>query len=58
LFHHAGQVNPSEAAPLVAPHSWIPADIRDTIKGTHLDRGVYLDWIKGMEPDRAPLSAP
>ena len=33
----------------------IPADVRDQIKGTNLDTGVYLDWIKGMEPDRAPL---
>ena len=29
----------------------IPADIRDTIKGTALDTGVYLDSIKGMEPE-------
>ncbi len=29
----------------------IPADIRDTIKGTALDTGTYLDSIKGMEPE-------
>jgi len=31
----------------------IPADIRDQIKGTKLDTGTYLDWLKGMEPGRA-----
>ncbi len=29
----------------------IPADVRDKIKGTHLDRGTYLDSLKGMTPD-------
>ena len=28
-----------------------PADIRDTIKGTKLDTGTYLDNLKGMEPE-------
>jgi hypothetical protein len=28
----------------------IPPDVRDTIKGTKLDTGVYLDSLKGMEP--------
>ena len=37
----------------------IPGDIRAIIKGTKLDRGVYLDSLKGMEPEeqRAKLSA-
>ena len=37
----------------------IPSDIRDTIKGTHLDTGVYLDSLKGMEPEeqRAKVTA-
>ena len=35
----------------------IPADIRDTIKGTKLDTGTYLDSLKGMEPVRAPDTA-
>ncbi len=29
----------------------IPEDVRDKIKGTRLDTGVYLDWLKGMDPD-------
>ena len=29
----------------------IPEDVRDQIKGTRLDTGVYLDWLKGMDPD-------
>ncbi len=29
----------------------IPADVRDKIKGSHLDRGTYLDSLKGMTPD-------
>ncbi len=29
----------------------IPADVRDQIKGTKLDTGTYLDWLKGMDPD-------
>ena len=29
----------------------IPGDIRAIIKGTKLDTGVYLDSLKGMEPD-------
>ena len=29
----------------------IPEDVRDTIKGTNLDTGTYLDWLKGMDPD-------
>jgi len=29
----------------------IPEDVRDQIKGTKLDTRVYLDWIKGMDPD-------
>ena len=29
----------------------IPEDVRDQIKGTKLDTGTYLDWIKGMDPD-------
>jgi len=32
----------------------IPEDVRDQIKGTKLDTGTYLDWLKGMDPDRAP----
>ena len=36
----------------------IPADVRDQIKGTKLDTGTYLDWLKGMDPDRAPHTAP
>ena len=37
----------------------IPEDVRDQIKGTKLDTGVYLDSIKGMEPDdqRAKVTA-
>jgi len=30
----------------------IPEDVRDLIKGTK------LDWLKGMDPDRAPYTAP
>ncbi len=33
----------------------IPSDIRDTIKGTKLDTGVYLDSLKGMEPEERHL---
>ena len=29
----------------------IPEDVRDQIKYTKLDTGVYLDSLKGMEPD-------
>ena len=29
----------------------IPEDVRDQIKGTKLDTGTYLDWLKGMDPD-------
>ena len=29
----------------------IPEDVRAQIKGTRLDNGTYLDWIKGMDPD-------
>ena len=42
----------------------IPADVRDMIKGTRLDTRVYLDSLKGMEPDdqrakvKADLAAP
>jgi hypothetical protein len=35
---------------LIARAEAIPADVRDTIKGTKLDTGVYLDSLKGMEP--------
>ena len=37
----------------------IPPDIRDQIKGTKLDKGVYLDSIKGLEADeqRAQVKA-
>ncbi len=37
----------------------IPSDIRDQIKGTALDTGVYLDSIKGMdsEDQRAKVNA-
>ncbi len=30
----------------------IPADILALIKGTKLDKGVYLDSLKGLEPDK------
>jgi hypothetical protein len=30
----------------------IPADVRDQIKGTALDKGNYLDSIKEMEPEK------
>ena len=42
----------------------IPEDVQGQITGTHLDRGVYLDSIKGLEPGaqraqvRADLAAP
>jgi hypothetical protein len=26
----------------------IPEDVRDLIKGTKLDTGTYLDWLKGI----------
>ena len=29
----------------------IPGDIRAIIKGTKLDTGVYLDSLKGMDPE-------
>ena len=29
----------------------IPEDVRDQIKGTNLDTGGYLDWIKKMDPE-------
>ncbi len=29
----------------------IPEDVFAMIKGTKLDTGTYLDWLKGMEPD-------
>ncbi len=29
----------------------IPEDVRDQIKGTKLDTGTYLDWLKGIDPD-------
>ncbi len=29
----------------------IPEDVRDQIKGTKLDTGTYLDWLKVMNPD-------
>ena len=29
----------------------IPEDVLDQIKGTKLDTGTYLDWLKGMDPD-------
>jgi hypothetical protein len=37
----------------------IPGDIRAIIKGTKLDTGVYLDSLKGMEPEeqRAKVTA-
>jgi hypothetical protein len=39
---------------LIARAEAIPADVHDKIRGTDLDKGTYLDSIKGMEPDRAP----
>ncbi len=35
----------------IARANAIPGDIRAIIKGTKLDTGVYLDSLKGMEPD-------
>ncbi len=37
----------------------IPEDVQDEIKGTKLDKGVYLDSIKGLEADeqRAQVKA-
>ncbi len=29
----------------------IPEDVFAMIKGTKLDTGTYLDWLKGMDPD-------
>ena len=29
----------------------IPEDVRAQIKGTNLDTGTYLDWLKGMDPE-------
>jgi len=42
----------------------IPEDVQEQIKGTKLDKGVYLDAIKGLEPEEqrtkvnADLAAP
>ncbi len=32
----------------------IPEDVRDQIKGTKLDTGTYLDWLKGMDAPQRP----
>ena len=33
----------------------IPEDVQDQIKGTHLDRGTYLDSLKTLEPEAQRL---
>jgi len=33
----------------------IPEDVQDQIRGTHLDKGVYLDSIKTLEPEAQRL---
>ncbi len=44
-------VNKSTVNRSIARAKAIPGDIRAIIKGTKLDTGVYLDSLKGMEPD-------